>query len=57
MENAVASAGLRVLLLLIEVNRHVRVEHGLDVGDIWIVDVIFVDLFRNNEETHVILLL
>ena len=57
VENAVAPAGLGVLFLLVEVDGHVGVEHGLDVCDFGVVDVVLVDLFGNDVESHVVLLL
>ena len=57
IEDAVAPAGLSVVLLLVEVAGHVGVEVGLQVSELRIIDVILVDLLGDDVEANAVLLL
>lgn len=57
VENAIASADLRIVFVVIVVDGHVGIEVDLEVCDFWIVDVVLIDFFGNDEESHVIFFL
>lgn len=42
---------------MIKVDGHVCIEGDLEVSNFIVVDVVFIDLFGNDEESHIILLL
>ncbi len=57
VEDAVAPADLGVVVDVVVVGSHVGVEVDLDICNFWVVDVVLVDLFGDDEETHIVLLL
>ena len=54
MENAVGSASLGVLILMVVVDRHIGIEGDLEVNYIGLVDIILIDLFGDNVESDIV---
>ena len=54
MENAVGSASLGVLILMVVVDRHIGIEGDLEVNYLGLVDIVLIDLFGDNVESDIV---
>lgn len=57
MQYAIAATGLWVILIIVVVDGHVCIEVDFEVCDFWVIDVILIDFFGDDEEPDVIFLL
>ena len=57
IKDAIAPACLRIVLLLVEIASHVSIEISLQVSNLRVIDIVFIDLLGDNVETNVIFFL